>query len=228
MNCRRIEESIPLYVEGDLAADKARTVAHHLLDCQSCAAVASDYRASQQLLKGYAPPDFSPAFFDGLREGVLREINKESRQPGFIEMLAARFNWNLALSAAMLALLFVATGAYLYLNRSGAGPEEQIANGQPDAEDKPSYDHSSSVGIPIEESPAPAPRKPRPRPRVNPARVVRGEPRTVVARVETKTVPRDEEKLRIEIQTSDPNIRIIWFSSKSDEPLSSEPKTETK
>ncbi len=226
MNCRRIEESIPLYVEGDLAAGKARTVAAHLVDCQRCAGVASEYRASQQMLKGYAPPDFSPVFFDELRAGVLREIDKQRRQPGFIEMLAARLNWNLALAAAMLVLLFAATVSYLYLSRGAAIPQQQVATGQPDSEAEEPHGNGK-VANHNESPPEPAPRKARVRRRANKPRPVRRETLPVVADVERRTGPKDEEKLRIEIQTSDPNVRIIWFSSKSDQPLSSVPQTET-
>ncbi|HKY03749.1 MAG TPA: zf-HC2 domain-containing protein [Blastocatellia bacterium] len=223
MNCRRIEQSIPLYVEGDLSTGEAKTVATHLLGCQDCAGVLTDYRASQELLKGYAPPDFSPVFFDELRASVLTEINKQRRRPGFIDMIAARLNWNIALVAATLALLFAATVSYLYLNRAATGPQEQVAINQPGDGGEPVH---GAAGTPIEELPVSAPRKIRPRRRANPPRPVRRETAATVAAAEAKTLSNDDEKIRIEIQTSDPNVRIIWFGSKTDEPLSSEPQTE--
>lgn len=227
MNCRRIEESIPLYVEGDLAAGTAETVSKHLLDCRRCAGVANDYRASQQWLKGYTPPDFNPLFFDELRKDILREINKRRRRSGFIEMLAARLNWNLAVATAVLALLFGATVSYLYLNRAKAGPQDEIANIEPDGKDEPPPVDDRSVVNPVEPLPAAAPHKVRRPRRVNPARPVRREALPVVAEGGTRPQSKDDGKLRIEIQTGDPNVRIIWFSPKSDEALSSRPQRDT-
>jgi len=75
MNCHNVTRLLPLHVGGDLAAEKARAVSHHLLSCDECRRVAGEYEESQQLLRLYEPPEFDAAFYDGVRRVVMHEVN---------------------------------------------------------------------------------------------------------------------------------------------------------
>src|ERR1044071_3177162 len=100
MNCRRIEEMIPLYVEGDLEVDLAESVSAHLKSCEGCSRLAGGFNASQEGLRSYTPPAFDSAFFDGLRNGVLARIESEKARPSFLQLIATNWRWFPALTAA--------------------------------------------------------------------------------------------------------------------------------
>lgn len=73
MNCTYIERILPLYAGGDLGCKGERVVAAHLRSCASCGLLAEGYRRSQEILSSYEAPEFSVAFFDGIRSAVLEE-----------------------------------------------------------------------------------------------------------------------------------------------------------
>ena len=73
MNCRRIEELIPLYVEGDLETGKADAVLTHTQACAHCNQIIAEYKASQDWLRSGDVPDFDDASLDALRAGAMKE-----------------------------------------------------------------------------------------------------------------------------------------------------------
>ena len=218
MNCRRIQDLIPLFIEGDLKAGKAGPVLSHLEGCAECARIASEYRASQQWLKSYAPPDFEEEFFDKLRGGVLREIDAS---PSWKRRLNARLALSPASFALASAVVFglcfgLAMYAYSNMNRelsAGEIPPYLLGEGGP--AEVPGLDAGAPSDIdwrlPSVKSPAAPAREPkrgsglaaikhRKTPELEPAAplAIEAEPARDV--------------LRIELQTGDPNIRIIWFA----------------
>jgi predicted anti-sigma-YlaC factor YlaD len=50
MNCKDVQELLPLYVGGDLKEKRARPVTEHVQSCADCAGSADEYRESRQLL----------------------------------------------------------------------------------------------------------------------------------------------------------------------------------
>lgn len=217
MNCRRIQELIPLFIEGDLKAGKAGPVRSHLEGCPDCAQVASEYRGSQQWLKSYTPPDFEESFFDGLRRGVHREIDATNSR-------AFRFRRLLALSPASFALasvavfgLFFGLAFYLWPDVSDETPPYLLGDaGIPqlpglDAGAPSDIDWKLPAADPSIDSRAERPR--RQRRGGGPGMISRG-PNPSLEPVEPLAVEAapSREVLRIEFQTGDPNIRIIWFA----------------
>jgi Putative zinc-finger len=226
MNCRRIQGLIPLYVEGDLNTGKAARVRSHLEECSECARVSSEYRASQQWLRSYTPPDFEADFFDGLRRGVLREIEAgRSRRPWF-----SLFDPRLALKPASLALASLVVvgasiGLALYVHPGMKNEEVPLyLRGDAGAVQVPGLDNRAPSDIDWG-LPDPKPRSPRRAPKRGAARDFErvGEGRAALATLGESPSPEPftptgmggeapGKVLRIELQTGDPNIRIIWFA----------------
>ena len=255
MNCRRIEEIIPLYVEGDLEIDRAELVSAHLKSCDACSRLAGGFNASQEWLRSYVPPAFDSAFFDGLRNGVLARIDNEKARPSFFQLIAARWRWEAVLTAA--ALMVAIGGLIFYAYHRGPGttnreivrvqtPPEVPAHHGPEnhgdedpqrvAQAAPKHRHSSLrdavakaiepadpesiFGLPweIENSTASE---------------VEGNSVTQADSTQTETQPSEEVEptresmTRIEIQTSDPTIRIIWFAPNNVDKNSGRRSTDT-
>lgn len=243
MKCTRAEKFLPLYVAGDLAGRRtARRVASHLATCERCRAVAEEYDASRNLVCAVAtlPPDFDGAFYEELRRSVLAEIKRERPRlaPPAPAGFASLFNTARFAYAASLVLIIAAVAAlslYSYLGRKSedaARPQNVIADvnrertGTPSATATPLSTQAPTGGARqtvrqrrvdlLKHTPAHAKRNP-PAPEIVAAP---GEHAAEIARNssgnsggETTVAP---EVSRIEIQTSDPNIRIIWLSPKPD------------
>ena len=233
MNCNNVEELLPLYVGRDLEEKSARMVASHLQACTQCARSAQEYAEANQLLHLFEPPQFSEATYTAVRSRVLREIERESNKPQTIFALEflrrpfqPRFMW--AVSTAV--LLAVSLFAYYFIANRANGPQEQAKAGSspeklkdsPARSDKdPKPDPTGTAGVP----PAAAmiPHKPRfnqttwysrragGTPAV-PVRAARYSPAGGSKDEPTNTPAASDKTLRLEMQTSDSNIRIIWFS----------------
>ena len=234
MNCKNVEELLPLYVGRDLEESRTRLVTSHLLACRECARSAQEYGEANQLLQLFEPPQFSEATYTAVRSRVLREIERESQASQSISALEfiqrafqPRFMW--AVSTAV--LLAVCLFAYYFIANRANGPQERADAAQPDR---------------LIDSPAPSAQDPEPaitgtagvppalaaishKPKLN--KTVWHSQRAggtaavpvIAAHYSTAelngTAPNtsltSEQTLRLEIQTSDQNIRIIWFSHPS-------------
>ena len=250
MNCRRIEELIPLYVEGDLDTDKAGAVASHTLTCAGCGKLVAEYEESQRWLRSYTPPRFDDALLDDMKLSVLREINGRKTRATFLNRLAERWSPRLVLAtSAAFLIIFAALAFYVYQNKSGVGND--MATGGKQENQAPETPPGPEIAPGVEAAKS-APRASfirRPR-----RRLPSGAHRETVAGSlkkrellverpglkgvqqamagETKDTLTSEQAtspgvLRIEIQTSDPSIRIIWFSLKETEAHQTKPITET-
>ena len=62
MDCRRTQEWMPLFVEGDLDSHRKDLVLDHLKCCVRCRHLASEFENSQGWLKSYVPPELDAAF----------------------------------------------------------------------------------------------------------------------------------------------------------------------
>ena len=216
MNCKQTEELLPLYAGRDLEEERATLVTEHLQTCAACARVADEYRESVQLIEQFAPPVFSEAVYAGIRQRVQREIATEALAPAWSHTIASLFRSRLTWAMASMLLIVVSLFAiYFMMNRGNVEP--QLAN-QPPANVQPGTKEHSKSGPPDSSLPA----------GVNTGgdkqHLARGhqlERRkrsrdTLADRVNTVAAKSPEatstsKTLRLEIQTKDPKIRIIWF-----------------
>lgn len=234
MNCRRIEELIPLYVGGDVDRRLSGEVQSHLKTCGGCAELAAEYEAGRNWLSG-APPEFDEALLADVKRGVMKELENAKRQTGLFELMSeaiARALVRPAVAAGLLLAVLSALTLWFYAEKNGSTPptqavvpEERVApervardsdgdpapgakeqpqgisvNHQPRAVNVSSNRRRRSIGVTTEQAMT-----------TEQAITKIAEPKNEAPAPSAFAVDSDG-MLRIEIQTVDPNIRIIWFA----------------
>jgi anti-sigma factor RsiW len=237
MKCRRVERMIPLYVEGDLQSRLSEGIASHLEWCGRCNWLADEYRESQNWLRSSEPPVLDDKFLGSFKAGVLRQIEVTASKPSRLSNLIHQWSRRqvFALSAAML-IVFGVVVLYVYQARiSAKRPVVEAANTPADTSppsaaprQAPDTETATAAGLA-----APHQTKHRSNIRlqsgtqmiskqtftppfgsqINPLEDSTG---ASVKSPDILTAGENDppDMLRIEIQTSDPNIRIIWFAPK--------------
>ena len=241
-NCKRVARMLPLQIAGDLEESRERSVLRHLGTCENCRRLAEDFTESRSLLaEAHRLPDFDSAFYSEIRNSVLDQIARQrsSMTPSF----HSRWRW-----ATAFAALLITFGVLLQYFSSAMRPRPgDMAGGPPPiqieqvlagtlppipAPSKPPSGQITGAGPhkriekskaaveKVQDEPAPANEavasfsKPGPTAAdlsTPPAQATVSQPAAVsAARVS-----------RIEIQTSNPNIRIIWLTPQA--PAAAEP-----
>lgn len=241
MNCAQAVELIPLHVAGDLTTKRAAAVARHLLACAGCRTQADEYAMSRAWLQTGAQAEFDDKFYDEIRAHVLRQIRQTQRPapPQAVSFFALRFNRQLVYVAASIALLaLVGALAWQIVSKHSDGKRTIIANANTAVEIVAPPPKVIETPTPVN-SPAPEPTPPRApvfkRHENQPPFVAVNRPQS--PRVVKQLAPQPEQILappqhvalingapagdatsasadvaRIELQTADPNIRIIWLA----------------
>jgi anti-sigma factor RsiW len=243
MNCKLVQELLPLHVGHDFEEKRAVLVTAHLQSCAECAGLADEYRETRQLLQQFAPPQFNEAVYTGIRDRVLGEIEREATTPGLSRLLERLFPPRLRWAVAAALLLLVGVFAFYFINNR-ANDRQQVADTRHTVARPASSSVKQSQG-PLSagternpgagtmiagsvdptrqsqrrKSPGVAAERPRPmalnRPdtpsmsaQTLPDRGNLGEPEAASLRDPATS----GKSLRVEMQTKDPNIRIIWFA----------------
>jgi len=248
MNCKQIEKLLPLYAGRDLDAQSERLITAHIEACAACAATAGEYQQSRELLQEFAPPAFSEDVYAGIRQNVWRQIETESTTVSVSELIAGWFRprviWAVA-SALLVAVLVL--GIFLIGNRSRT--QQTVVINAPEMNRNRSSKQIVAIPPHEKSSPSPlaqregvkGPRqvyighserrgdRKRAPDRLNtlvanaPDALPKtsGSPRLGTPSDPDPSPARDSVKtLRMEIQTKDPNIRIIWFAQRDTKPVS--------
>ena len=235
MNCKQIDELLPLYAGRDLDDKRARLVAEHLQMCAACGRVAGEYRETIELTQHFVPPVFTDDAFANVRRQVLRQIENEPTASLLPQIFAGWFRPRIAWAVASgLIIAFGFFALYLIVKRP--------ADVQPIADNRPTViEHlQSATWPPKTPQSAGTPQKPGEKERriirnfVNRSPLVASKTRNssaAAAASSTKLREPDagnslpaidavpgESPLRVEMQTKDPNIRIIWFSQTNSKP----------
>jgi hypothetical protein len=140
MNCTHIEKILPLYAGGDLGGDE-HAVVSHLRWCDGCRLLAEGYHRSQEILHSYEAPEFSSAFFDGIRSAVLEEHARTTKMRLTLFQRAGNFlkerlpdvqlRSPRRAGFALAGLLIAATlGLVLFITQSRRQPNELANAGQ--------------------------------------------------------------------------------------------------
>ena len=251
MNCKQVEELLPLYAGRDLEEKCATLVNVHLQTCMACARVADEYRESVQLTQQFAPPVFSEAVYAGIRQRVLREIETEAMAPVWSQTIANLFRPRLTWAIAGTLLIIVSMFAIYFIVIRG-NDEQHLADNPP-AKVQPAIKERSNSGPQGDKRAAPSPSVqsggkeqqlagvPQPQRkrsrdtlahRVNTVGAKSPEASSTADNVapQPSSLPepmvfphRDSaalsKTLRVEIQTKDPKIRIIWFVQQETKPV---------
>lgn len=202
MNCPEFETDIALYVGDDLPAERTPLVTAHLRTCAACRAFAAEMAECGELVHSLRTVEIAPARVDALRrEVVARYVAHRDRPRWFSFFLQPRW--------AAAALAVIAFGVSLGWISLSFRPIEEAARTFP----VPSMvQPEQQTGSPISTNAPAAPQSQLRHPRrarlaaFNVSKLIpmKSEPVAKTARVAP-------EPQRIEIQTADPNVRIIWF-----------------
>jgi anti-sigma factor RsiW len=252
MNCKHVQELLPLYVSRDLEEKVARLVMAHLQSCAECSGLAGEYDETRRLLENFTPPFFSDAVYAGIRRRVWAEIEAETPEriaPSLSQSVASLFRPRLTWAVVTALLLAVSLFAFYFIANRGANrgnDRRQVAGVQPPQRPGPTASSSPAVPAPRENNGPQFKNKgtdmaavgtgghtpPIQRRKIlGVAAVQTAVPanklseRSITAEAsrernnlaESDAVPvrqplAGEKTLRLEMQTKDPNIRIIWFS----------------
>lgn len=239
MNCRRVEKLIPLYVEGDLKSRVSDPVASHLEWCGRCNWLADEFRESQNWLRSSELPDFDEAFLDNFKADALKLIAETNSKPSLLSSLMQQWNRR-QVFALSTAILIIAGVFVFYVYQAGTNARLQVAETtvttEPEGTPAPEPQRAADKGHDSRMATGAASRAPHRMKTPTSAKE-----RTDISLVPTQTIesslptqmsrlqgpgfassepaselPKSSDDLppmlRIEMQTSDPNIRIIWFA----------------
>ena len=244
MSCRRIEEMIPLYVEGDLEADCADVVSAHLKSCAACSRLAGGFEESQDWLRSYTPPAFDSTFLDGLRTGVLSRIEENKARPWFFQLVSTRWRWDAALAAALFLVILGGLAFFRYQQGFRTAPDRFAGVPSEPGHAPPLHKTPEQIGVESQRiAGSTSQHRHRTLRDAVAEAIVPAQPESMIGlrpdlgiplsndsgiegtalsqadagQVETQepvkaASPASESMTRIEIQTSDPAIRIIWFA----------------
>jgi hypothetical protein len=232
MKCRRVKKLLPLYVEGDLASNRAESISAHLDWCGQCNWLADEYKESQNWLRTNQAPEFDQAFLDSFKSTVMRRVEETATRPSLLASIAQ--HWSRPQVLAMSGAMLIAIGMvlfYIYQTRLNVRiPPVETAKQIPETEKVPgdvpkvNVDHSQENSlVPSKHS------RHHPNQKTHRTEPMYLQEPPLFSQVnrwnelgitnEVAVTPRDvkddsTEMLRIDIQTADPNIRIIWFTPK--------------
>lgn len=207
MNSFHVIDRLPLWIEGDLPDTEAHQVSEHLSGCASCRAAAEALRESQSWLKDAPPAPFDENDFIKLRRNVLEQLATEGLSPFRSKVI--RFFQRGPLVAAAAALLLILLTPWIRIPKANpqAEPEKRASSSSIPRLALP----PTEVRTPVQASPrVPIQSQQNHLSAVSPSKV--GSPKIL------DEIPITQ--VRIELQTSNPAIRIIWLPRSPAEPPS--------
>lgn len=188
MTTPHVLDQLPLWVEGDLSSRDHAEVQAHLALCSSCRAEADRLRTSQAWLREALDSPFEAADRDQFRRRVMDQIRSEPVRSPHRRLLPRP-----VLLAAGAAALMIITLVWHQARPGAVSPPEAeapTAATLPQAKAATEGPPRQALGDPTRAAP----------------RVARYHP------VAEANPPRHEAAARIEFQTADPTIRIIWLA----------------
>jgi hypothetical protein len=233
MNCKSVQELLPLYVSRDLDEKCTHQVRAHLQSCAECGASASEYHETRQMLQEFAPPSFSEGFYSGIRQSVWREIQQEipdTKTAPLTRLFDGLFRPRLGWALVSALLLAVGLSAFYFIAQRG-NDNRQVSDRPSELAPRKGPSSSTSNQGSKGSDTAIVSGEPKQRPYIR-KRLARSADRLHTLAVsnrpqrslgneaalesnklaEPNTVESSEKVFRLEMQTRDPNIRIIWLT----------------
>jgi Putative zinc-finger len=245
LSCKHAVRLISDYLAHDLSNSEEREVRAHLVLCENCRRLADEFVKSSSLLaQALTPPEFDAGFYSGIRTAVISEIARERESSPF-SFLRRRWLYASAFAALVVvgALMLQHAGAFgtrrkmdsAVASQSGqpdlaaetiikASPSPPLANSLEKAAKRSETQESVSNRIGRHPTGRPGDRQfaaARERDGSSMSKPVadKRSETALALRSATNTGTSESEAAdhvsRIEIQTSDPNIRIIWLVPQS-------------
>jgi anti-sigma factor RsiW len=188
MTSPHVLDQLPLWVGGDLDTTRAAEVEGHLATCATCRSTAEQLKTSQAWLRDAMAPPFTTDHRDHLRRVVMDQVRAEAAVRS-THQLAIRRNLLAACAASLLLATLVwrqQRGTRALAPRLLAPPLSQVGKG---------------------------PSQPDPQPfRTEPRLASSAQARPHSAPGRSFEPPPLGQPARIEFQTADPTIRIIWLT----------------
>jgi anti-sigma factor RsiW len=222
MTCGRADALLALHAEGDLEPAESRALDAHIREGPHCRAEAEAYRRSQAFLREVGPAPIDARDYAEIRRGVRRALAEEASRGTFVQRAANIFLEGkrgapaLAVAACLLLLAAIALRPFRPAEVSEKASIARLAG--PRAEARPLSPSKETTLPPDPTLVVRDGRKPAlfPSQQTKPlsdkhALFVRAAPSSVVS--------------RIELQTTNPNVRIIWLvGAQPARPLESDPE----
>lgn len=180
-------DQLPLWVEGDLSAADLALVEGHLAECPTCQEAAARLQASQAWLREAMTPPFIPIDHENLCHAVMAQVRVEAAAKP-IRRLTVRHGLLAACAASLLVAALVWRQEHAAVTLRPLGAPSALPAG-------------ATQTVPV---------IPPPMARQGPVRV--GPLQEPLLRPEEPVSSPIEGPARIEFQTADPNIRIIWLA----------------
>lgn len=233
MNCKQVEKLLPLFIASELNQEQSAAITVHLAHCNDCQTEVKSFARSQNWLQNSAIPEFSAKEFSQLRAQVWAKIETAKAPRPWVF-------WQWQFGAATAAILILISAMAFLSHKTTSLQVEKLAPEQVAttsnkneriAEIQPLKAENRRVGIRPKSvqigsatksgnftaTTAPsaeaqqiatnnfAANEPPTFPNIETL------PDAVTEKSEASDAP---EMLRIEIQTADPNIKIIWLTPK--------------
>lgn len=206
MTCTSVQALLPLSAGGDLPKRRAERVRRHLEVCADCAALSEAYRESRQWLRAAPGPSVGGAELEQMRRAVWYRIERQPPMPP-LRLAVERF-WSALRqfagqpSVALAAVGLVVVGSVALTRTSGLGGSRLSTGLEVMPHPTPDDSVEDNAGPEIPDDPEMVLASATPKDMADGAETGEGEPGSEMI----------AEKMRIEIQTQDPNVRIIWFA----------------
>jgi hypothetical protein len=194
MRCAKVGRVLSLYVGHDLDSDRSREVAAHLARCERCRTLEAGLCRSRLWLESAPTPPLGESDYSAVRRGVWRRIEAEG---GIAERHSPRAG-RLVLAGGLLAGALLAVVLSLRPRQELQGPPTDKLDVVPPV----TAEHLGLVrhGDDFRE--------------FSPDRGLRSGRR---ARVRPAVPEGGQSVVKIEFQTANPGVRIIWLVKKGDE-----------
>ncbi len=204
MTCARAKTLLALHVEGDLGIDESRAVEAHLAACAACASEIAAYERSQGFLREAGPAPFGERDYAEIRRAVRERLDDRAARSTLVRriLIFLEGKRGAAVLVAAAGLLLVAGITMLPFRKHAPDtPRTAAAHAQaeplfPSKKDPAAVPAPASVAL-SGGAQTPFPSKQKGLGALAPTLPVQ----TAVASAVS----------RIELQTSNPNVRIIWL-----------------
>jgi hypothetical protein len=220
MNCAQSSKLLPLYTGDDLSAVETAQVRMHLTQCPTCAAEAEAFTGTRNWMANLAP-QFDEDFYADLCHRVRAELIQQRDNTGWVWL-----SWLRPAPITALILLLLVSGLWLFQKKGAPVTRIAITPPTPQLPERKllpaspnkllAQSHSRTRRAPRSQSLIPVlPNLPQ----REVALVLLAMPPLSAQTDFTENTETDvaaaPEMLRIEMQTADPNIRIIWLTPRT-------------
>lgn len=209
IECENFELLMALQIEGDLPAYQLGILEEHIASCSNCRVFSEEMKESQKAVKAYAASDIDYGILAQVRISVMEQIS--ANQVTFWQRIFHSFWWRLSFASLLLIMSMPLLYRLYVTDDSG-----RISLIKKDSILQTSIENTKSIKEIDNRNEAKVEKL-----------LVRHKKMTVRAKnhrtvfhkqaLKLKSLPVSSTLTKIEIQTEDPNIRIIWFTDRSDE-----------